>query len=231
MGYAQNQNSPNLISWLQGGAVVEVSSVSSHRWPQPPATLFRRLHPRKSAPRLHSSICSLCLAILPHASKRGCASRTVRQTRDCAWQAVQQRRLACGDERGPKTGNGGQPKGNRHAGGSQELNRRSGRHTRIPEKHYVRRAASAQVLPFGKAKEEAISPTIEKDDDGQPLDGTKSSYSLRFAADQFPAVNAFWSLTVYDLPTRQPTPASAVEIWERCIRLLKPTTTEIPAPL
>jgi hypothetical protein len=34
--------------------------------------------------------------------------------------------------------------------------------------------------------------------DGEVLDGSNHKYTLTFAADEFPPVNAFWSLTIYD---------------------------------
>ena len=34
--------------------------------------------------------------------------------------------------------------------------------------------------------------------DGEPLGGRKANYTLTFAKDQFPPVNAFWSVTMYD---------------------------------
>ena len=34
--------------------------------------------------------------------------------------------------------------------------------------------------------------------DGELLDGSKDNYTLTFAANQFPPVNAFWSVTMYD---------------------------------
>jgi hypothetical protein len=34
--------------------------------------------------------------------------------------------------------------------------------------------------------------------DGTPLDGSKHAYTLTFAKDQYPPVNAFWSVTMYD---------------------------------
>src|SRR5947207_15325909 len=33
---------------------------------------------------------------------------------------------------------------------------------------------------------------------GEELDGSKHSYTITFAAGQFPPVNAFWSVTMYD---------------------------------
>jgi hypothetical protein len=60
---------------------------------------------------------------------------------------------------------------------------------------YVRRAAGTQILP----KEETVYLFVEKDANGQPLDGSKNSYSLRFAKGGLPPVHSLWSLTVYDL--------------------------------
>jgi hypothetical protein len=37
---------------------------------------------------------------------------------------------------------------------------------------------------------------------GQPLDGSKHNYTLTFPAGQFPPVNAFWSVTMYDGKTQ-----------------------------
>jgi hypothetical protein len=51
---------------------------------------------------------------------------------------------------------------------------------------------------YGNSAEEAVYPIAKNDADSQPLDGSKASYTLTFAKDQFPPVNAFWSVTMYD---------------------------------
>ena len=65
---------------------------------------------------------------------------------------------------------------------------------------YVARAAGTQVGIGANSKEEALYPIYEKDSKGNPLDGSKGRYTLRFKGGDFPPVNAFWSLTMYDLP-------------------------------
>jgi hypothetical protein len=52
---------------------------------------------------------------------------------------------------------------------------------------------------YGNSKQEAMYPIYRVDADGQKLNGA-SRYTLRFAPGQLPPVNAFWSLTMYDLP-------------------------------
>ena len=41
-------------------------------------------------------------------------------------------------------------------------------------------------------------PYTRKDSHGEELDGSKHNYTLTFAKGQFPPVNAFWSVTMYD---------------------------------
>ena len=52
------------------------------------------------------------------------------------------------------------------------------------------------------SRDEALYPILDKDADGQPLDGSKAKYTMHFAKGEFPPVNAFWSLTMYDLPSQ-----------------------------
>ncbi|WP_192564748.1 DUF1254 domain-containing protein [Pseudomonas gozinkensis] len=66
--------------------------------------------------------------------------------------------------------------------------------------NYVVRATGAQMGIGANSREEAMYPIYDKDASGQPLDGSQHKYTLRFAKDQQPPVQAFWSLTMYDLP-------------------------------
>jgi hypothetical protein len=66
--------------------------------------------------------------------------------------------------------------------------------------NYLYRMASAALGIYGNSKEEAIYPAYFVSSDGEKLDAWKNRYTLRFAPDQLPPVNAFWSLTMYELP-------------------------------
>ena len=61
--------------------------------------------------------------------------------------------------------------------------------------------AAAVLGIFGNSKDEAIYPIYTNDAEGQKLDGSKNNYTLHFSADELPPVNAFWSLTMYELPS------------------------------
>lgn len=65
--------------------------------------------------------------------------------------------------------------------------------------HYIDRMAGAVLGIYGNSKDEAIYPAYFVDGAKKPLTG-KDSYRLRFAPGQLPPVNAFWSLTLYELP-------------------------------
>jgi hypothetical protein len=65
--------------------------------------------------------------------------------------------------------------------------------------NYLYRMAAAILGIFGNSKQEAMYPLYLADDNGQLLSGA-NRYTLHFAPDQLPPVNAFWSLTMYELP-------------------------------
>jgi hypothetical protein len=65
--------------------------------------------------------------------------------------------------------------------------------------NYLYRMAAAVNGIYGNSKQEAMYPIYSIDAAGEKLDGTKR-YAVRFAPDQLPPVNAFWSLTMYELP-------------------------------
>jgi len=63
---------------------------------------------------------------------------------------------------------------------------------------WLKRAAAAQGGIYGNDAVEAMYPMTKTLADGEPLDCSKHNYTLTFAAGQFPPVNAFWSVTMYD---------------------------------
>jgi hypothetical protein len=66
--------------------------------------------------------------------------------------------------------------------------------------NYPYRMAAAVLGIYGNSKQEAMYPVYAIDAGGEKVDGTKR-YTLRFAPGQLPPVNAFWSLTMYELPS------------------------------
>ena len=68
--------------------------------------------------------------------------------------------------------------------------------------NYMYRMLAAMLIIYGNSKEEAMYPLYTEDASGQNLDAAQNRYTLRFAPGQLPPVNAFWSLTMYELPSR-----------------------------
>ncbi len=66
--------------------------------------------------------------------------------------------------------------------------------------NYLYRMAAAVLGIYGNSKQEAMYPVYAVDSEGKKLDGA-NRYTLRFASGQLPPVNAFWSLTMYELPS------------------------------
>ncbi|MFM9033987.1 MAG: DUF1254 domain-containing protein [Mycobacterium sp.] len=65
--------------------------------------------------------------------------------------------------------------------------------------NYLYRMAGAVVGIYANSAEEAMYPVLSTDSDGAPLTGA-DRYTLTFAPGQLPPVNAFWSVTMYQLP-------------------------------
>lgn len=66
---------------------------------------------------------------------------------------------------------------------------------------FMARMAAAIVGIYGNSKQEAMYPVYFVDAEGASLDAAKHKYVLRFPPEQLPPVNAFWSLTMYELPS------------------------------
>jgi hypothetical protein len=63
---------------------------------------------------------------------------------------------------------------------------------------YLYRAAIAQCCVGENLPQDAVYPSLSSDSDGKPLDG-KSNYVLHFDKGKLPPVDAFWSVTAYDI--------------------------------
>jgi hypothetical protein len=67
---------------------------------------------------------------------------------------------------------------------------------------WLLRAAGAKAGIYGNDAAEAMYPMAKSLANGDPLDGSGHKYTVTFAAGQFPPVNAFWSVTMYDGKTQ-----------------------------
>ncbi|HML55094.1 MAG TPA: DUF1254 domain-containing protein [Solidesulfovibrio magneticus] len=63
---------------------------------------------------------------------------------------------------------------------------------------WLLRAAAAKAGIYGNDAVEAVYPMAKTTADGELLDGSKHDYAITFPAGQYPPVNAFWSITMYD---------------------------------
>jgi len=66
--------------------------------------------------------------------------------------------------------------------------------------NYLYRMAAAVLGIYGNSAQEAMYPVYSVDSNGKPLDGAHH-YTVHLANGQLPPVNAFWSLTMYKLPS------------------------------
>src|SRR5277367_796050 len=67
---------------------------------------------------------------------------------------------------------------------------------------WLKRAAAAKGGIYGNNAVEAVYPLAKTLANGEVLDGSKHNYTLTFAAGEYPPVDAFWSVTMYDGKTQ-----------------------------
>jgi hypothetical protein len=65
--------------------------------------------------------------------------------------------------------------------------------------NYLYRMTAAVLGIYGNSKAEAMYPMYGVDAEGQKMDGSHR-YVIRFVPGQLPPVNAFWSVTMYEMP-------------------------------
>ncbi len=68
--------------------------------------------------------------------------------------------------------------------------------------NYLYRYAGAKLGLYGNSGEEAIYLAYFVDGNHQPLDASKTSYTVLFPKGQLPPAKAFWSITMYDGKTQ-----------------------------
>jgi hypothetical protein len=71
----------------------------------------------------------------------------------------------------------------------------------VLKNNYLYRMGGAVVGIYGNSRQEAMYPIYTVDASGEKLDASKNRYVLRFAPGELPPVNAFWSLTMYEMPS------------------------------
>lgn len=67
--------------------------------------------------------------------------------------------------------------------------------------NYLYRMGAAVLGIFGNSEQEAMYPVYTVDAKGEKLNGADHNYTVHFNAEELPPVNAFWSLTMYELPS------------------------------
>lgn len=68
--------------------------------------------------------------------------------------------------------------------------------------NWLLRAAAAKAGIYGNSADEAMYPMTRVTASGETIDCSQHNYTLTFAADAMPPVNAFWSVTMYDGKTQ-----------------------------
>lgn len=73
---------------------------------------------------------------------------------------------------------------------------------------YLNRTTGVVMGQWGNLPEQAVYQTWAADADGNPLDTSKSNYTVTFASGGLPQAKYFWSITMYNLPERLLVPNS-----------------------
>ena len=68
--------------------------------------------------------------------------------------------------------------------------------------NWLLRAAAAKAGIYGNDAVEATYPLLHHDDKGEKADCSKHNYTITFPTGQYPPVNSFWSITMYDGKTQ-----------------------------
>lgn len=68
------------------------------------------------------------------------------------------------------------------------------------DNNYLYRMTAAVTGIWGNSREEAMYPIYQVDANGDPLDGSKAAYRIHVEPGTTIPVEAFWSLTMYEMP-------------------------------
>jgi hypothetical protein len=68
--------------------------------------------------------------------------------------------------------------------------------------NYMDRAMGVYMGIFGNVSKISVYLSTTTDANGQPFDGSRTSYTVTFPKGQLPPVDYFWSITMYKLPQR-----------------------------
>ena len=197
------------VKKIQAGYQVTPLSVFLNQPPPAPAPAIDFVPPltpdqQKTSPQFFE-ILELRNAVRPDAARREGSARPVRHHRDRSRRRLRRRQADPGDAIGDRGRDG------RRLGGVRHVQEGEGRHRsgrRRPQLLRDGRGPEGQLpVPDGgrgarhlrqHRRRGHLSRFVQRLA-GAPLTGA-NNYTYRFAKDQLPPVNAFWSLTMYELP-------------------------------
>ena len=88
---------------------------------------------------------------------------------------------------------------------------------------YMSRSLGMLVHAFGKESDHAVYFILDRDDKGEPVDGSRHGYAITFPAGGSPPSRFFWSITIYGLPDRRlvPNPSARYSLGTHSLVLKK----------